>query len=89
MFERVCLLVQPRVQLSGVHAQHGLSGCRQVLDGVWEIQNPHRVWPKHVHQALLPFGAILHGAHHLGRLGAASMGLDVRLAGEGLSVRQT
>jgi hypothetical protein len=57
---------------------------RQVLDGVWEIQDPHRVRSKHIYQPLFPFGAILHRAHHHGGFGPTTVSLDVRLAGEGL-----
>jgi hypothetical protein len=72
VFERVCLLVQPGVQLGGLHAEHWLSGCRQVLDGVRKIQDTHRIRSEHIHQALLPFGPILNrAADEFGRFGPA------------------
>ena len=88
MFERVGLLVQPRVQLRRGLAEDRFSCRRQVLDRVRKVQNPHRIRPQHIHQALLPLGTILHGAHDVGRLGPTVMRLHVRLVGERRGVRQ-
>ena len=71
--------VSARPVHAGCRTEYWLGRGRQVLDGVWGNQDPHRIWSQHVHHPLQPLGTVLHRTHHLGGFGPTLIGLDIRL----------